>query len=97
MATNLMGPLLVAKALSAAPVPRPPQPTRATWTSPLPAAWTCGIATPAKAEAAAMRLVALMNSRRVVRELEDSFIMRDHREGAEEMSMQEMQAVVVNF
>src|SRR6267142_392925 len=44
----------------------------------LPAAWTLGSATPASAEAAAMRPVVLINSRRVERELEDSFIICVH-------------------
>jgi hypothetical protein len=38
IATSLIGPLVVESAFFAAPVPRPPQPTRATWiTSLLPA------------------------------------------------------------
>src|ERR1043166_8858357 len=69
-----MGPLLVEGALAAAPLPRPPQPTRATWTVLLPAAWTCGIATPARAETAAIRPVFFKNSRREVSGLEASFI-----------------------
>src|SRR5258705_4276213 len=75
MATSLIGPaLLVASAFEAAPVPRPPQPTSATWIVLLPAAWTWGMATPARAEAAAMRPVVLINSRRVLRCSDDSFI-----------------------
>src|SRR5262245_11644319 len=42
--------------------------------SSLDAAWTAGMETPARADTAAKRPVVLMNSRRVVRELEDSFI-----------------------
>ena len=64
MATSLMGPLLVDSALAAAPVPRPPQPTRATWIRSLPAAWTEGMATLARADAAARRPVFCNNSRR---------------------------------
>ena len=40
MATSLIGPLLVDSALPAAPVPRPPQPTRATWIVLSSPAWT---------------------------------------------------------
>src|SRR5580693_2407784 len=80
MATSLMGPQFVDSALPAAPVPRPPQPTRATWIRSVPAAWTGGMAmparavvpapwtggmaTPAKADAAARRPVFCNNSRR---------------------------------
>ena len=65
MATSLMGPLLVVdSALAAAPVPRPPQPTRATWIRSVPAAWTEGMATLARADAAARRPVFCNNSRR---------------------------------
>src|SRR3984957_20140346 len=64
MATSLMGPLLVDSALTAAPVPRPPQPTRATWIRSVPAAWTEGMATLARADAAARRPVFWNNSRR---------------------------------
>src|SRR2546426_1046004 len=75
MAISVIGPCLwVERALPAAPVPRPPQPTRATWTVLLPAAWTWGMATPAKGEPLAKRLVFLINSRREVTVLEDSFI-----------------------
>ena len=51
MATSLMGPL-VRSAFSAAPVPRPPQPTRATRISFSSAACTNGTDRPAKAVAA---------------------------------------------
>src|SRR3954452_21788981 len=65
MATSLMGPLwLVESAFVAAPVPRPPQPTRATWTVSVPAAWTEGMAMLASADAAASRPVFWNNSRR---------------------------------
>ena len=66
MATSLIGPLLVARALAAAPVPRPPQPTRATWIVLSSPAWTDGTATPARAEAAATWPVVLRKSRRDV-------------------------------
>src|SRR6266545_549907 len=46
MATSLTGPL-PGSAFSAAPVPRPPQPTRASWMVLFSAAWTGGRATPA--------------------------------------------------
>src|SRR5438874_13819409 len=42
----------------------------------LPAAWTCGIATPASAEAAANRLVFFRDSRRDVRLSVESFMAR---------------------
>src|SRR3974390_501097 len=65
MATSLIAPLLdVDSALAAAPVPRPPQPTRATWIRSVPAAWTEGMATLARADAAARRPVFCNNSRR---------------------------------
>src|SRR5206468_4961 len=53
MATSLIGPSATDRAFSAAPVPRPPQPTRATRMVLLSPAWTWGRATPAKADAAA--------------------------------------------
>src|SRR5947209_3994502 len=60
-----MGPkLLVPSAFATAPVPRPPQPTIASCTRSLPAAWTCGRVTPASAEAATTPALALMNWRR---------------------------------
>src|SRR3974390_148635 len=61
-----MGPLLVPRASAAAPGPRPPQPPRPTWIKPEPAACTAGMATPAKAEAAANRLGLMRKSRREV-------------------------------
>src|SRR5437764_992308 len=65
MATSLMGPLwLVESAFVAAPVPRPPQPTKATWTMSVPAAWTEGMTMLASADAAASRPVFWNNSRR---------------------------------
>ena len=64
MATSLIGPFLTDRALAAAPVPRPPQPIKATWIVLFSAAWTCGMATPARAEAAAIRPVFFRNSRR---------------------------------
>ena len=57
MATSLIGPFLTDRALAAAPVPRPPQPIRATWIVLFSAAWTCGITPAARAEAAAIRPV----------------------------------------
>src|SRR5713226_7636737 len=53
MATSLVGPVLTDKELLAAPPPRPPHPIRATDIVSPPAAWTCGIIMPAKADAAA--------------------------------------------
>src|SRR5271157_3131067 len=44
MATSLIGPLFVASALAAAPVPRPPQPTRAIWIVWFSPACTAGMA-----------------------------------------------------
>src|SRR4051794_22458847 len=64
IATSLIGPLRVASALAAAPVPRPPQPTRATWIVLSSAAWTEGITTPERAEAAATWPVVFKKSRR---------------------------------
>src|SRR5437588_193230 len=51
MATSLVGPYLTDRALTAAPVPRPPQPIRATLMVLSSPAWTCGTAMPAKADA----------------------------------------------
>ena len=63
-------------AFATAPVPRPPQPTMASWTvSPL-AAWTRGMTAPASADAAAIRPEVLRNSRRVVDEDIDWFMRR---------------------
>src|SRR4051794_14333977 len=66
MATSLIGPLLVDRALAAAPVPRPPQPIRASLIVLSSPACTCGTATPASAETAATRPVSLRNARRDV-------------------------------
>src|SRR5262245_57222762 len=55
MATSLTGPDLVATALAAAPVPRPPQPMSATWIWSLPAA--CAARSAVRAVAAAAALV----------------------------------------
>src|SRR6266850_15255 len=74
MATSLIGPFLTESASPAAPVPRPPQPTSATWMVLFSAAWTWGMATPARADTAAILPVFLMNSRREVRESWVSFI-----------------------
>src|SRR4051794_7123532 len=65
MATSLIGPCFVARALAAAPVPRPPQPTRATRIVLSSAAWTAGTTTPERAEAAATVPPVLRKSRRV--------------------------------
>src|SRR6202167_2039816 len=74
MATSLTGPRLMESALAAAPPPRPPQPIKATWIRSLPAAWTAGMATLAKAEAAANLPVFLMNSRRDAETCMDDFM-----------------------
>src|SRR5258708_6777508 len=63
---SFIGPGLLDSALPAAPLPRPPQPTSATWMVLFSAAWTCGMTAPARAEAAAMRPVLFRNSRRDV-------------------------------
>src|SRR2546421_4769296 len=59
MATSLIGPCWVERASPAAPVPRPPQPTRATRIVLSSAAWTDGTATPARADAPATWPVVL--------------------------------------
>src|SRR5436189_5687025 len=74
MATSLIGPFLTESASPTAPVPRPPQPTSATWMVLFSAAWTWGMATPARADAAANLPVLLINSRREVRESWCGFI-----------------------
>src|SRR5438552_18289311 len=74
MATSLIGPFFTESASPAAPAPRLPQPTSATWMVLFAAAWTRGIATPARADAAAILPVFLMNSRREVRLWGFSFI-----------------------
>src|SRR5687768_4227754 len=56
MATSLIGGPLTERALAAAPVPRPPQPTSATLVVLSSAAWTKGIWMPASAETAAVVL-----------------------------------------
>src|SRR5712692_11078820 len=67
MANSLIGPiLLVPIAFMAAPLPRPPQPTSATWISSLPAAWTAGTVAPVNADIAARPPVAFRNCRREV-------------------------------
>src|SRR5947209_760604 len=65
MATSFVGPALVARAFSAAPVPRLPAPTRAMRMVSSEAAWTAGMATPASAETAATLAVVWSTSRRV--------------------------------
>src|SRR5882672_921640 len=74
MAVSETGPFFVVSPFPAAPVPRPPQPTRAIWMVPLSAPWTCGRATPARAETAASLPVFLMKVRREVGGVSDSFI-----------------------
>src|SRR5437899_101441 len=74
MATSLIGPRFTDRALTAAPVPRPPQPISATLIVWLSAAWTCGRLTPASAEAAAACPVAFRNLRRVDRFEANSFM-----------------------
>src|SRR5438105_505406 len=64
MATSLTGPCRVERASPTAPVPRPPQPTRAMRMVLSSAAWTAGTATPARAEAVATVPVVLRKSRR---------------------------------
>src|SRR5437868_2466210 len=64
MATSLQGPFLELSALPTAPVPRPPQPTRASWMVLLSPAWTKGTATPARVEAAATTPAVFSTSRR---------------------------------
>src|SRR5262245_50909452 len=64
MATSRVGPLSVARALPAAPVPRPPQPTSASLMVSSPAACTCGNATSASTEAATATPVDFKTSRR---------------------------------
>src|SRR5947209_11267872 len=64
MATSLMGPFLTESASNAAPVPRPPQPTRATLMVLFSAAWTCGSVIPASTEAPVTRVAPDRNSRR---------------------------------
>ena len=50
--------------IEAAPLPRLPHPTRATWIKPLPSMLTVGILNPGRSEAAARPPVISMNSRR---------------------------------
>src|SRR5438552_7843012 len=69
MATSLIGPLVVERALSTAPPPRPPQPTRARRIMSSPAAWTAGTTMPDSAVAAAMAVVDLRKSRRLLLDL----------------------------
>src|SRR5689334_14319432 len=65
IATSLIGPCLdVWRALLTAPVPRPPQPMSAIRIRSLPAAWTDGTTTPARAEAVAAVPVVFRKSRR---------------------------------
>ena len=66
MACSLIGPPLVTKALSTAPVPRPPQPTRASLIVEFSAAWQRGIAMVANADTATVCPASRRNSRRDV-------------------------------
>ena len=63
MAKSLTGPPGAESALATAPLPRPPQPIKASLIVPSPAAWTCGTATPASAEVAANLPARPRNSR----------------------------------
>src|SRR5580698_9129258 len=65
MATSFVGPFFTDKAFSTAPVPRPPQPTRATRTVFSSPAWTGLRVMPANAEAAATAPDRLSISRRL--------------------------------
>src|SRR5947209_18763611 len=64
MATSLIGPSLTERAFAAAPVPRPPQPTRATWMVLFSPAYTDGIAMPARADSTVMAPDCFIISRR---------------------------------
>src|SRR5438094_169280 len=64
IATSLVGPLWVDRALLAAPVPLPPQPTRASWMVLFSPAWTCDSVMPARADATAIRPDSFITSRR---------------------------------
>ena len=64
IAWSITGSPLAANASATAPVPRPPQPTNASFVVPPPAAWQCGKATPASAEAATARPEIFRKSRR---------------------------------
>src|SRR5437763_153556 len=66
MATIFTGPFFTPRAFSAAPVPRPPHPTRANWMVLFSAAWTCGRVRPARVDTPAMRLLLVRNWRRDV-------------------------------
>ena len=65
MACSFTWPPVVEKASATAPVPRPPQPTRASLIVSEPAAWQWGTAAPARAPAAVAAAVVRRNSRRV--------------------------------
>jgi len=65
MANSLTGPPGADSALATAPLPRPPQPIKASLIVPSPAAWTRGTAMPASAEVAASLPARPRNSRRV--------------------------------
>src|SRR5947209_5297185 len=80
------------RASPAAPVPRPPQPTRATWMVESPAAWTAGTAMPASAEATATWVARLP---RVRRERVLLFVLAVGSEGVTRGSLDWMESVVV--
>ena len=77
MATSLSGGPETERALAAAPVPRPPQPTRATSMVLSSAAWTKGILMPASAETAAVEPAALRKARRELVGNGEGFMVRE--------------------
>src|SRR5258707_13506326 len=74
MATSFVGPLVVESAFSAAPLPRPPQPTSARLTVLLSPAYIRGSTMFARAVAAATLPVVLRSSRRVSAEFTESLM-----------------------
>src|SRR5436189_5966589 len=74
MATSLVLESAVS-ACSAAPLPRPPQPTSPTLVVPLPAAWTRGTVNPVESAAAVAAAVEpLRKSRREAGRIEEAFV-----------------------
>jgi hypothetical protein len=63
---NIIGPALTDRASTAAPDPRPPQPTRANWMVLFSPAYMRDVRPPTRAEVAASRPVFIRNSRRDV-------------------------------